>query len=320
MGTFINPRFCVEIEKEFGYVSLIVKTENVAQKVPLVYIVILNWNRKADILECINSLIQIDYPNFKIVVIDNGSTDGSVEALQLQYPTLELVVNEANLGVSAGRNVGIKYALSRKADYVAFLDNDTVVDQRFLSELVKVGEADSQAGILAPKIYNYWDTQKIASAGSKKCIFPPGHIKQIGMGKEDSAIYNRQKEVDYATGCTLLIKKKVFADVGLFDPVFIYGWDDYDFSERTQKGNYKIIYVPSAMLWHKVKSTKETQSVKWYRMGRANVYFFRKHVPLTYLALPIYGLWIVAREIIIGNGKAALPFLKGMWTELSKAS
>jgi GT2 family glycosyltransferase len=105
----------------------------------------------------------------------------------------------------------------------------------------------------------------------------------------------------------------------MFDPAYVYGWDDYDFSERVRKGGYKIIYVPGARLWHKVASTREDQSLKWRRLGRTNVYFYQKYIPLTYLALPIYVLWVAAREIVLGNRKAVRPYLMGVWDGLSKS-
>jgi GT2 family glycosyltransferase len=288
-------------------------------KFPLVYVVVLNWNRKDDTIDCVSSLMEMDYPNVGIVIVDNGSNDGSVEALKARFPSLELIVNEANVGVAEGRNVGIQYAVGEGADYVAFLDNDTVVDQHLLAELVKVGETDAQVGILAPKIYSYWDKHKIASAGSRKRWFPPGRISIIGLGKEDDAAYNEQREVEYATGCALLVKRKVFERIGTFDPSFSYYWDDYDFSERVREGGYRIIYVPSAILWHKVASTREAPSLKWRRLGRNNVYFYQKHISLACLALPIYVLWVVAREIVLGNRKAVLPYLMGIWDGLWKS-
>jgi GT2 family glycosyltransferase len=283
---------------------------------PLVYVVILNWNRKADTLECIGSLMDMDYPNFRILVVDNGSSDGSVEDLKANFPSLELVVNEVNLGVAEGRNVGIQHALENGTDFVALLDSDTVVEPCLLSKLVEVGEADPEVGMVVPKIYSYWERDRIASAGSRRRWFPPGRISIIGLDKKDSADYNQQRELDYATGCALLVKRDVFEKVGMFDPVYAYGWDDYDFCEQVTRGGYKIIYVPNAKLWHKVASKREEQALKWYRLGRTNVYFYRKYVSMAYLALPIYALWILAREMILGNRKAVGPYLKGVWDEL----
>jgi GT2 family glycosyltransferase len=285
---------------------------------PLVYVVVLNWNSRDDVIECIGSLINIDYPRYELLVVDNGSSDGSVESLEAEFPTLQIIVNETNLGACEGRNVGIRYALEKGADYVALLDNDTVVDQNLLTELVKAGEADPQAGMLVPKVYDYWDRRKIASAGSRSCWFPPGRIKIIGLGKEDSAIYERQREIDYATGCAVLVKGEVFERVGMFDPTFFYGWEEYDLSKRIREGGYRILYAPDGQLWHKIASARGYPLLKWRHLGRATVYFYKKHISLPYLALPLYVLWVLAREIIKGNRRAARSYLMGIWDGLSE--
>lgn len=285
---------------------------------PLVYVVVLNWNSRDDVIECIGSLINIDYPRYELLVVDNGSSDGSVQSLNAEFPALQIIVNETNLGACEGRNVGIRYALEKGADYVALLDNDTVVDQNLLTELVKAGEADPQAGMLVPKVYDYWDRRKIASAGSRSCWFPPGRIKIIGLGKEDSAIYERQREIDYATGCAVLVKREVFERVGMFDPTFFYGWEEYDLSKRIREGGYRILYVPDGQLWHKIASARGYPLLKWRHLGRATVYFYKKHISLPYLALPLYVLWVLAREIIKGNRRAARSYLMGIWDGLSK--
>jgi GT2 family glycosyltransferase len=285
---------------------------------PLVYVVVLNWNSRDDVIECVGSLINIDYPRYELLVVDNGSSDGSVESLKAEFPALQIIVNETNLGACEGRNVGIRYALEKGADYVALLDNDTVVDQNLLTELVKAGEADPQAGMLVPKVYDYWDRRKIASAGSRSCWFPPGRIKIIGLGKEDSAIYERQREIDYATGCAVLVKREVFERVGMFDPTFFYGWEEYDLSKRIREGGYGILYVPDGRLWHKIASARGYPLLKWRHLGRATVYFYKKHISLPYLALPLYVLWVLAREIIKGNRRAARSYLMGIWDGLSK--
>src|SRR3989339_346256 len=123
---------------------------------PLVYILILNWNGKEDTLECLSSLKKIDYPNYKTIVIDNGSTDDSVKIINKKYPKIKIIENKKNLGYAEGNNVGIRYALKNKADYVLILNNDTIVDKKFLTELVKVGESNEKVGIVGPNVYCYF--------------------------------------------------------------------------------------------------------------------------------------------------------------------
>ena len=273
---------------------------------PLVYVVILNWNRKDDTIECIDSLKGMSYSNFRTVVVDNGSSDGSVEALKARFPALEVLVNSENLGYAAGNNVGIRFALQQRADYVLLLNNDTVVHRHLLGELVRVGEADPQAGVLTPKIYSHGSRDRIWSAGPKR------RIVSIALGKGNS-IYEKQREVKYATGCALLVKREVFENVGMFDPAYFLYQEDNDFSKRVREGGYKIIYVPSAEMWHKVSgSTQGDSRTKWYHQARSTVHFYRKNVGVWYLTLPIFLLWVIIREILLGNRGAIKPYALGI--------
>jgi GT2 family glycosyltransferase len=120
---------------------------------PKVHIIILNWNQREMTVDCLNSLKKLDYADVEIVLVDNGSTDDSIEVIKENFPEITLIENKENLGVAGGRNVGFRYALQGSADYVLFLDNDTIVDKNFISELVKVGEDHKDAGIITGKIF-----------------------------------------------------------------------------------------------------------------------------------------------------------------------
>ena len=128
---------------------------NFSDKYSKVTIILLNWNGKEDTIECLESLKHITYPNYEILLVDNGSTDGSVECFRERYPGMEIIENGENLGFAEGNNVGIRRAMDEGADYVLLLNNDTVVDPEFLGELVKVGESDPKIGIVGPKICYY---------------------------------------------------------------------------------------------------------------------------------------------------------------------
>jgi GT2 family glycosyltransferase len=133
--------------------------------VPHVVIVLLNWNNSHYTLPCLQSLAQIDYANAHIVVVDNGSTDGSPAVIRQQFPDVAILEQPRNLGFAAGNNVGLRWALERKADYVLLLNNDTDLAPDFLNLLVAAAERDPTIGIVAPTIYYYEQPQAIWSAG-----------------------------------------------------------------------------------------------------------------------------------------------------------
>jgi GT2 family glycosyltransferase len=128
-------------------------------RLPLVNVVVLNWNQLELTLECLESLQDVQYPHLHITLVDNGSTDGSATEIRSRYPGVQVIESAHNLGFSAGNNVGIRHAMEQGADYVVLLNNDTVVDSSFVTALVEVGEADRELGLLAPKMF-YYDRPK----------------------------------------------------------------------------------------------------------------------------------------------------------------
>jgi len=277
----------------------------------LVYVIILNWNGKEDTIECLRSVQALDYPHYQVLVVDNASSDGSPEQIRVAFLDVELIVNEVNLGYAGGINVGIKRALEEGADYVLLLNNDTLVDERLLAELLKAGESDPQIGILTPKIYYHGGT-RIWFAGADKRRFPPG-IAWPGHGKLDGPAYSRQREVDYATGCGIMIKAEVLRAVGLFDTTYFMYHEDLDLCERAKRAGYKVVYVPSAKMWHKVSaSTGERSAIKWYYLARYIVPFYLRYSRLSYLSLASYVAWVMIRECLKGNAEVIRPYLRGI--------
>lgn len=255
---------------------------------PLVYIIILNWNRKYDTLECLESLQYINYPNYKIIVVDNGSIDGSPQVIREKFPNITLIENKKNLGFAEGNNIAIKSALQEGADYVLLLNNDTIVDRNFLIQLVKVAESDPEIGICGPKIYHYDFPNKIWFAGG---LIKGGTTLHIGGGKDDKGQFDKISVVDYITGCAMLVKRKVFEKVGLLDPDYFCMFEDADLCLRNRRAGFKAVYVPNARVWHKISSSfGGFFSPYWaYYMGRSNILFIRKNARLMdWLAFPFY--------------------------------
>src|SRR5690242_3607437 len=172
---------------------------------PHVSIVILNWNSFEVTLDCLHSLQKIDYPNFEMVVVDNGSVDGSPAKLLETMPEIRLIQNSTNLGFAGGCNVGMRDALRRGTDYVLLLNNDTVVAHDFLSQLVRIAESDAKIGAVSPKILFFDRPDRLNYAGGEHKrwrLFP----KMIGLRHLDDGRYDKIREVSFLTGCAFLIK------------------------------------------------------------------------------------------------------------------
>lgn len=216
----------------------------------MIVFVILNWNSREMTAECIRSLVKMKAQEYEIIVVDNGSKDGSVGYLASQFPQITILPQPHNIGFAAGCNVGMRWALERGAKYVLPLNNDTIVDADFLSELERVAEQHPEAAIVSPRIY-FWDLpDRLWWAGGEFSLWT-GIAKHVGRKEVDKGQFCRDKETDWATGCAVLLKCEVLREVGLFDERFFGNGEDLDLSLRIRKAGYQIWYAAKAKLWHK---------------------------------------------------------------------
>lgn len=243
---------------------------------PQVAVIVLNWNGLADTLECLESLSHLDYPRYRIVVVDNGSTDGSVEAIRELFPDVAIIENGENLGFTGGNNVGLRYALAQETDYALLLNNDTEVAPDFLSRLVQAAEADPRIGIAGPTIYYYARPDLIWSAGGM-INRSRGQTRMIGLNEQDTGQYSlAPHEVDFVTGCALLVKRAVMEQVGLLDERFFAYYEEAEWCVRARKGGFKIIHVPTAKVWHKIPlDARDHSPLVHYYMTRNRLLFLK---------------------------------------------
>lgn len=282
---------------------------------PKVSIIILNWNGKKDTLECLDSLKKIKYPNYEVILVDNGSIDGSVECFKQLYPGMEIIENHENLGFAEGNNVGIRRAMENRADYVLLLNNDTVVDPKLLEELVKVGENDSRIGVISPKISSFYNSSKISVYDNKFDLWT-GNFSLRSNLIEDRGSDNN-KEVDHVTGCCMLVQCKVIEKVGLLNPDYFLYWEETDWCFRIRKAEYKIIYAPKAKIWHKISSSSGS-NLSFYYFSRNLFLFMKKNatfIQILFFLLFFFTIriWIQSAVILLyrRNISAFSYFLKG---------
>lgn len=239
-----------------------------------VYIIILNWNGLKDTLECLESVNKINYSNFNVVVVDNGSTDSSVEVIKQRFPEITLIENKENLGFAEGSNIGIRYALSQKADYFWLLNNDTVVEKNCLLELVNKLESESNAALASPIIKYYSNPERIQFCGSY-FDFKKFSIKEF-KNIED-ILLNINKPL-CLWGTALLIKKSAFDQIGFLNTSYFAYAEDSEYSLRSLKMSFCNIVVSDAVIYHKneyVNSKKELVVKKdyWYFYNSRNNFF-----------------------------------------------
>lgn len=246
---------------------------------PTVYVLVLNWNHKLVTLDCVESALRSDYPRFRVVVIDNGSTDGSVEFLQRKYGRYVTVLeNGANLGYADGFNVGLRYAFRHSdARYCLVMNNDTVIDPRAISELVKLAETDSRIGFATGKVYYFDQPTVLQTVGRKEdSIWWGGEM--IGNREEDRGQYDQVSERVFIDDIYTLVSKRVYIDTQGYSSDFFLEAEEYDWQARAKKLGYKIMYTPNAKLWHKDSMTIGRDSaLKAYYDARNPLLVILKH-------------------------------------------
>ncbi len=284
---------------------------------PKVAAIVLNYNGKDLTLQTVEILLAMTYDNFDVVVVDNGSTDGSPEAVGVAFPQAIRLRTEENLGLAGGINLGICYALEHDYDYLLTLNNDIEVDPAMLTEMVEVAERDSTIGCVGPKAYYYWDRQRLWSAGGM-IRFKESVTRERGMGEIDRGQYDRDEEVAYINGCAMLVRRSVMAEVGLLDPIYHLAVEDADWCMRMKRLGYRSFYAHRAVLWHMVSHTTGVYKPgRTFQTGRSTAIFVRRYAGFWQWCT--FGLFMAAalplaylRELPKRNQSAVVAKLRGV--------
>lgn len=263
----------------------------------LVYIVLLNWNGWSDTLNCIDSILKSDYPNFKIEIVDNASTDDSVQRFREVRPEIRLTINEKNLGFGGGCNIGIRHGLDQNADYIWLLNNDTLIDKRALSALVELADSDSKIGATGSVLYHAGvEPPCIQAWGGGQVNLWTGKVRHY---TGPASISNS----DYLTGASILLKAGAIKDVTGFDESFFMYWEDVDLCFQLRKKGWELKVAENSQIWHKESaSLGKTNPLLARYFAASSVRFFRKHAVLPLL------------PTLLGVGNRLLRYaIKGRW-------
>lgn len=286
---------------------------------PYVSIVIPNLNGRRHLKMCLSSIQNLAYSHFEIIVVDNASTDGSVDFVKANYPRVKLVVNPINLGFAEGCNIGMRNA---RGNYVALLNNDIEVDPNWLRELILVAQSDPRIAICASKIMMFHDRKVFNSAGGEYDVYGSGHDR--GLYEFDHGQYSRVEEVFFACGGAMLVRRDILEEIGLFDSrYFIYG-EDVDLCWRAWLGGYKVVYVPSAMVYHKYGGTMGTLTAqRLYLTSRNSLCSILKNYSSKALAKAFFRFYsLKVGEILLffvsGRAKASFALLKAILWNIAK--
>jgi GT2 family glycosyltransferase len=289
---------------------------------PKAVAITLNWKNAADTIECVESLLRQDYPDFQVFILDNDSRDGSVERLErwgrerLGEDFLSVATAEAelqpferkvvffrsgeNLGFAGGNNVLMRHALHSVARYVWFINNDTVQDGGALRALVSVAEAYTDVGMVCSKVLYFDRPETIESVGSM-LIVPLGVFRHLGQGDRDTS-GRTPEEVPYIYGCSFLVKASVPANVGFMDERYFLLREEGDWSIRARKKGWKLYCAPDSRVWHKgTVSIGRRSATFFYYVTRNTLLFMKKHYPIFLLTTALSMVPLVFGLILVDS-------------------
>lgn len=239
---------------------------------PLVSVIVLNYDGIGVLLNCLRSIFSSDYSNLQVVVVDNGSTDGSADASKREFPETILVKNGRNLGYGMGNNIGIREA---RGEYVVLLNNDVFVTKGWLRALLEACSRHVEGGFFQPKILLADRGRIINSAGNM--IHLAGFGLCRGIGEHDRGQYDQETRIGFGSGACLLARRKALEEVGLLDPVYFAFNEDTDWGWRAALCGWGSIYVPSSVVYHKL-------GYSWgVSLSRRKFYFLERNRVLTIL-------------------------------------
>lgn len=273
-------------------------------------VIIPNYNGEKIIDGCIQSLLQQEYKDFNIIVVDNNSTDESVKIIEEKYPSITLIKNNENLGFAAAVNIGIK---ASKSDFVALLNNDTEVDTKWLGNLYSVVSKDDKIFSASSKMIRFYERDIIDDAGDQYNLLGWAYKRGDGASVDK---FNKNKVVFSTCAGAGLYRRKVFEEIGYFDENFFAYLEDIDVSFRGNIHGYKNVYVNDAIVYHMVSATSGSRhnEFKVKLASRNSIYLIRKNMPLifTIINLPFLILGIIVKYIFFLRKSLGKEYIEGI--------
>lgn len=267
--------------------------------VPKIFVLILNYQGRDTLADCIRSVLQSDCQNLEIVVVDNASKDGSFEYARANFPRLHFIGSTQNRGFAAGNNLGIRFAVEKGADYVFLLNNDAFVERNTLAIMLKEAKKQATPSVMSPVIMKgNKDSSQVWFCGGAidwkhmRCVHMNPQMKPGG-----DAVYDTQ----YVTGCAMLIPKEIIRSVGLLDEKYFLYYEDADYCVRAKKAGFGIKVCPSAHVYHLEKSEVNNPR-KLYWLVISGILFFRTHTAGMHR-------WRTERYLFLRKGKNCIDLL-----------
>ena len=284
---------------------------------PKVVSIVLNWNGGRDTAECLRSLARLQGVDHEPLVVDNGSTDGSVELLRREFPNVRIVETGANLGIAGGVNRGIAAAVARGAEFLWLLNNDATVAPDSLAALVAALQARPDAGFACSKIL-LADRPDVLWYAGGTCDTPTGFMRHVGQGEPDRGQHDRVGDLAFACGCSLLVRRRTVEAIGPMPEEYFLYWEDVAWSAMARAAGWTIVFVPGSRVWHTVgaslaASATPGELLRARYLMRNRILFHRRHRPDRLRGIVLRELVHTARRTLSrATFRAALADWRGL--------
>jgi GT2 family glycosyltransferase len=248
---------------------------------------VLNWNGRDDTLECVESIKDITYPNYHLIVVDNGSVDGSVSAIKKRFSDLTLLETGRNLGYAGGNNVGIQAALCHSAEFIFLLNNDTTVAPDLLNQFVEAARKFPDAAAFCGKIYRYEEPNRIWWADARWVESKGRFVCALEGALDSLSTQDTITDTDYACGCAMFIRSALIREVGPLDSQYFLTFEETDWCFRVKRLGYRCLYIPKAKIWHKgsVSFNGDDSPLYSYFFTRNRLLFAERHLGIRACAI-----------------------------------
>ena len=285
---------------------------------PTVAVVIVNWNQRDLLLEAVESVVNSSYADRKVIVVDNASDDGSVDAVRQAFQEVEVIVNDSNLGFADGSNQGLESAVKEEIEYVLFLNNDATLDAEAVARLIDLLERKPEAGAAAPYIF-YYDRRDVIWYGGGEVSLWRGRIGHRFLRQKFIADKHKAGTTDYLTGCAFIARTEVLKSLGGFDAsIYLYS-EDVDLSLKLRKAGWQLWVQPEARAYHRISVTSkgELSPFKAFHRARSNVVIVKRwaewwEFPTLMVGGLLGGIVISTKLLLKGKVKTAISIWRGI--------
>lgn len=286
------------------------------------WVVVLSWNGREDTLDCLRSIEAAARDDLGVVCVDNGSEDGSAEAVAGEFPGVTLIQNGRNLGFAGGNNVGIRHALDHGARWVVLVNNDAQLATDAIAGFERAAESHPRAGILGGKVFFSDPPDRVWFAGQRFNALLGYSGRPRGYGRRDGPRYERIVPIDRAVGALMAISAEAIEAVGMLDEDLFAYVEDVDWALRARAGGFDVLLAPDARAWHRVSASSGGEAASTHTLYygvRNTIVVAERHRPLGRLGTRLRRAFVLAtvsaHALTRSNRRAALDAVRQGWRD-----